>query len=178
MNLEMDLKTVIRDVPDFPKPGILFKDITPILQNPVAFHTALDGLTTLLDSLSWDSLGAVESRGFLFGAPLCDRLKRPLVVLRKPGKLPADTASESYALEYGEATLEIHRDALRPAERVVIIDDLLATGGTAAAAGRLVRRLGAVVAAYVFLVELCDLPGREVLTDAPVISLVKYGDDS
>jgi len=174
----MDLKTVIRDIPDFPKPGILFRDITPVLQNPDAFHAALDGLADLLGNVEWDKLGAVESRGFLFGAPLCDRFGRGMLILRKPGKLPADTVSESYALEYGEATLEAHRDGIEPGERVVIIDDLLATGGTAAAAGRLVRRLGGTVAAYVFMVELCDLPGRDLLEDAPVISLVKYGEGS
>ena len=173
---DLDLKTVIRAVPDFPKPGILFRDVTTVLHDPPAFRAALDGLAGLLDTVEWDRLGVVESRGFLFGAPLADRLGKGLLILRKPGKLPAEVVSESYALEYGEATLECHRDALQPGEKVVILDDLLATGGTAAASGRLVRTLGGEVAAYAFLVELMDLGGRAVLADAPVISLVKYGD--
>jgi len=170
----MDLRTVIRDVPDFPKPGILFKDITPVLQDPRAFRAALDGLANLLADVSCDRFAAVESRGFLFAAPLADRLGKGLTILRKPGKLPADTVSESYALEYGEATLEIHRDGLAAGERVVIVDDLLATGGTAAAASRLVRRLGGEVAGHLFLVELEFLAGRRALEGEPVFSLVKF----
>jgi len=170
----MDLRQVIRAVPDFPKPGILFRDITPVLARPQAFQAALAGLEDLLAPVAFDTFAAVESRGFLFAAPLAARAGKPLVILRKPGKLPAATVAESYALEYGEATLHIHADALRAGERVVVLDDLLATGGTAAAAGRLVRKLGAAVAAYVFLVELGELGGRATLADAPVFSLVKY----
>ena len=170
----MDLSAVIRDVPDFPKPGILFKDITPVLQDAAAFHAALDGLQALLADVPCDRFAAVESRGFLFAAPLADRLGKGLSILRKPGKLPADTVRESYALEYGEATLEVHRDALAAGERVVIVDDLLATGGTAAAAARLVRRLGGEVSGHLFLVELAFLEGRAALAADPVFSLVKF----
>jgi adenine phosphoribosyltransferase len=171
----MDLRTVIRAVPDFPQPGILFRDITPVLNDPVAFAAAIDGLADLIADVEFDRFAAMESRGFLFGAPLGLRLEKGLVMLRKPGKLPADVIAESYALEYGATTLEVHRDAIAPGERVLIVDDLLATGGTAAASGRLVRRLGGTVAGYLFLVSLEDLGGARHLDDAPVFSLVKYG---
>ncbi len=170
----MDLKRVIRDVPDFPAPGILFRDITPVLADPEAFRTALAGMEELLRPVAFDAFAAVESRGFLFAAPLAARAGKGLVILRKPGKLPAATVSLSYALEYGEATLQVHADALRPGQRVVIVDDLLATGGTAEAAGQLIQRLKGVVAGWAFLVELTDLGGRARLTSAPVFSLVKY----
>lgn len=170
----MDIRQVIRDIPDFPQPGILFRDITPVLSDSAAFRSAVDGLEELIAGVECDRMAAIESRGFLFAAPLCDRRGQGLTILRKPGKLPADTISVSYDLEYGSATIEAHRDALRPGERVVIVDDLLATGGSAAAAGRLIRELGGEVAAYLFLVELEDLAGRDRLDDAPVFSLVKY----
>lgn len=170
----MDLSTVIRAVPDFPKPGILFRDITPLLNEPAAFRAALDGLAALVRDVPCDRLAALESRGFLFAAPLARQWGKGLVVMRKPGKLPADTVSESYALEYGTATLEVHRDAIAPGERVLIVDDLLATGGTAAAAAALVRRLGGSVAGHLFLVELEGLGGRERLAGDPVFSLVKF----
>ena len=156
----MNLGSIIRDVPDFPKPGIMFRDITPLFRNPAAFRFALDGLTELLADQTFDSFAAVESRGFLFAAPLADRLGKDLTILRKPGKLPADTVSESYALEYGEATLEVHRDGLKAGERVVVVDDLLATGGTAAAGITLLERLGAEIVSCAFIVELPDLGGR------------------
>ncbi len=170
----MDLRTVIRDVPDFPRPGILFRDITPVLEDPAAFRAALDALQRIVAPLDFSRIVAMESRGFIFAAPLCDRLGKGLVLLRKQGKLPGATESVSYALEYGEAALEVHRDSVGPGDRVVVLDDLLATGGTAEAAGRLVRKLGATVAGYVFLVELGPLGGRGRLTDAPVFSLVNY----
>ncbi len=170
----MDLKQVIRDIPDFPQPGILFRDITPVLEDPAAFAVALDGLDGLLAGLDYQRLAAIESRGFLLGAPLADRHDKALALVRKAGKLPRETVTERYDLEYGSAEVEVHADALGPGQRVVVIDDLLATGGTAAATGNLVRRCGAEVAAYVFLVELEFLAGRERLTDAPVFSLVKY----
>ena len=168
----MNLGSIIRDVPDFPKPGIMFRDITPLFRNPAAFRFALDGLTELLADQTFDSFAAVESRGFLFAAPLADRLGKDLTILRKPGKLPADTVSESYALEYGEATLEVHSDGLKAGERVVVVDDLLATGGTAAAAARLIRRLDAEVVGHLFLIELAFLDGRKALGTDPVFSLV------
>jgi adenine phosphoribosyltransferase len=170
----MDLRQVIRDVPDFPKPGILFKDITPVLADPAAFRAALSGLRDLLAPLRFDKFAAIESRGFLFAAPLATDFGKGLIILRKPGKLPAATVAERYALEYGEAELQMHADALAPGERVVVVDDLLATGGTAAAAGRLVVRQGGVVAAWLFLVELETLAGRAQLTGAEVFSLVNY----
>jgi len=170
----MDIREVIRDVPDFPQPGILFRDITPVLDNPTAFQAALDGLSDLIASADYDKFVALESRGFLFGAPLSVQLQKGLVLLRKAGKLPGETEAETYALEYGEATIEMHKDALSPGEKVIVIDDLLATGGTARAAGNLVQKLGAQVVAYLFLVELEDLAGRRLLTDAPVLSLVQY----
>ncbi len=170
----MDLKQVIRDIPDFPKPGILFRDITPVLEDPAAFAEALDGLDGLLAGLDYQRLAAIESRGFLLGAPLAARHRKGLALVRKAGKLPRETVTERYDLEYGSAEVEVHADALVPGQRVVVIDDLLATGGTAAATGSLVRRCGAEVAAYVFLVELEFLAGRERLSDAPVFSLVKY----
>ena len=170
----MDLKQIIADVPDFPKPGILFRDITPLVEDPAAFKTVLDGLLGLLDGIDFDALAAIESRGFVFGGPLAVELGKRLVLVRKAGKLPRQTVQTSYALEYGEASIEVHRDSFRPEEKVVVIDDLLATGGTAAAAGELVGKCGATVVAYLFLVELEFLGGRVKLTDAPVFSLVNY----
>ena len=170
----MDLTQVIADVPDFPKPGILFRDITPVLEDPAAFKVALAGLRELLVGLDYAALAAVESRGFVFGGPLAVELNKRLILVRKAGKLPRETVVTSYALEYGEASIEVHADSFRPGEKVVVIDDLLATGGTAAATGELVRKCGAEVAGYVFLVELNFLAGREKLGDAPVFSLVRY----
>lgn len=170
----MDLKNVIVDIPDFPKAGILFRDITPVIEQPAALDAAVDGLKNLLVDVPLDRLAAIESRGFLFGAPLSRDMQKGLVLVRKAGKLPRATHATTYDLEYGTATVEIHQDSLQPGERVVVIDDLLATGGTAAATGELVRSCGAVVVGYCFLVELEGLKGREKLEDAPVFSLVKY----
>ena len=171
----MDLKTVIRAIPDFPKPGILFQDITPVMEDPAAYRFALDGLKSLLGTESFNKFAAIESRGFLFGGPLGVEMDRGMVLMRKPGKLPADTLSVSYSLEYGEATLEVHRGSFVPGDRVIIVDDLLATGGTAAAAAQLVLQSGAEVAGFLFMVELDFLEGRKILQDdAPVFSLVRY----
>ena len=171
----MDLRDVIRDVPDFPKPGILFKDITPVLQDPKAYRTAVDRLREMLDGVEVDVLAAIESRGFLFAGPLGLDLGKGLALLRKEGKLPAAVHRAGYDLEYGQATLELHRDAFAPGARVVIVDDLLATGGTAAASAALVREAGGEVAGFLFLVELEFLGGRGALEGtAPVFSLVKY----
>ena len=170
----MDLANVIAAVPDFPRPGILFRDITPVFQDPRAYDAAIAGLADLLAPVAFDALAAVESRGFLLGGPLALRLEKGLVLIRKAGKLPRATRQASYALEYGEATVEMHDDACRPGQRVVVLDDLLATGGTAAAAAQLVRASGAEVAAYLFLVELAGLAGRRQLDGAPVFSLVVY----
>jgi adenine phosphoribosyltransferase len=171
----MDISKVIRDVPDFPKPGILFKDITPVMEDPAAYAAAIDGLQALLAGTAFDSFAAIESRGFIFGGPLALRMNLPMSLVRKKGKLPAATREVTYALEYGTATIEAHLDSFKPGQRVIIVDDLLATGGTAAATAQLVREAGAVVAGFLFLVELEFLPGRAALAPlGPVFSLVKY----
>lgn len=165
----------IRDVPDFPKPGILFKDITPLCADAAAFSAAIDLLEELIAPLQPDSLVAIDARGFLLGGALSQRLHCGVVLLRKQGKLPADTLSASYELEYGEATVEMHRDALRPGERIVIVDDLLATGGTVEAAIQLCRELKADILASVFLIELNFLGARERLAGIPVMAPVQVG---
>ena len=176
MNIEesvASLKAVIRDVPDFPKPGIVFKDITTLLKNPQAFRRALDLFTVLCGDRLADKVLAIESRGFIVGSALADRLGLGFVPLRKPGKLPGRTVRCTYDLEYGQDCLEIHDDALAPGERVLIVDDVIATGGTARAAGELAGKLGATVAAYAFLVELTFLDGRKKL-EGDVLSLIQY----
>ena len=168
------LKSLIRDVPDFPKPGILFKDITPLLQDPKAFKQIIDELGDYLRSKKVDTIVGIESRGFIFGPALAYKLDIGLVPVRKAGKLPYKVLQESYDLEYGQATLEIHEDAIKPGARVVIIDDLLATGGTANAASKLIQRLGGTVVAAAFIVELEFLGGRKHLSDYDVFSLIQY----
>ena len=171
----MDLKKVIRAVPNFPKEGILFQDITPVMEDPAAYRFALAGLKSLLNPGDFNKFAAIESRGFLFGGPLSMEMDRGMVLLRKAGKLPADTLTVTYALEYGEATLEVHRGSFGPGDRVIIVDDLLATGGTAAASAELVLQSKAEVAGFLFLVELEFLEGRKILQEvAPVFSLVSY----
>ncbi len=168
------LKAAIRDVPDFPKKGIVFKDITTLLKDPVRFRRAVDLLALLCGGEKPDKVVAIESRGFILGSLLADRLGVGFVPVRKPGKLPARTLKASYELEYGTDSLEIHEDGLAPGERVLIVDDLIATGGTARAVGDLTERLGATVAAYLFLVELTFLNGREKLKGHKVLSLIRY----
>src|SRR5688572_11472217 len=164
----------VRAIPDFPKPGILFRDITPLLADPKAFHMVIDALVEQFIGLRVDAVVAIDSRGFIFGAPLASRLNTSFVPARKPGKLPADTRRVEYALEYGQAALELHRDALARDANVIVIDDLLATGGTAAAAGELVHLAGARVLAYAFVIELEGLGGRAKLDPTPVVSLLQY----
>jgi adenine phosphoribosyltransferase len=164
----------VRAVPEFPKPGILFRDITPLLADPKAFHMVIDALVEQFIGLGVDAVVAIESRGFIFGAPLASRLNTSFVPVRKPGKLPAETVSVAYALEYGQGTLEMHKDALSAGDKVVVLDDLLATGGTAAAAGELVMSQGAEVLAYAFVIELDGLEGRARLEPAPVVSLLHF----
>lgn len=164
----------IRDIPDFPKPGILFKDITTLLKEPVAFHAAIDALIDRYRHERLDTIAAVESRGFIFGAPLAYALNIGFVPVRKVGKLPADTINEEYALEYGTATIELHRDAFEPGARVLIVDDLLATGGTIRATCNLIEKAGATVAGLAFLVELTFLEGRQRLTGYEITTLVSY----
>lgn len=170
----MRLEDKIRDIPDFPQEGIVFKDITPLIGDPGAFRATIDQLASACQGKAIDSIVALESRGFIFGAPLAYNLGVGIVPIRKKGKLPAETYQMEYDLEYGTNVVEIHTDALRAGERVLIVDDLLATGGTAAAAARLVERLGAVVTGFLFVVELGFLNGREKLPNYEVNSLVQY----
>lgn len=166
--------TLIRDIPDFPKAGILFKDITPVLADPHALREIVDALTLRAGEMQPDLIVGIESRGFLFGAPMAYNLGVGLTPVRKVGKLPYETISHEYTLEYGTSTLEMHVDAVQPGQRVVIVDDLLATGGTAAAAGHLVEQLGGTVAGYCFMVELAFLAGRERLSNHNIASLITY----
>jgi adenine phosphoribosyltransferase len=169
-----DLKRYIRDIPDFPQPGIIFKDITPLLQDPDATRYVIDTFTQTFRDSDLKAIVSVESRGFLFGAPLAYKLGLPLIPVRKPGKLPAEVMSMEYSLEYGTGQLDIHKDALSHGDRVVIIDDLLATGGTALAAAKLVELIGGRVHGFAFLVELGFLDGRQKLEGYDVMALVRY----
>jgi adenine phosphoribosyltransferase len=173
-DLESVLKSTIRDVPDFPKPGILFKDITPVLSRPALVRGITDHFAELYRNAGIDAVVGMESRGFIFGAPLALALDAAFVPARKPGKLPYERVSESYALEYGTATLDMHIDAIHPGQRVLVVDDLIATGGTAVATNKLVERLGGKVIACCFVIELCFLDGRAALSPAPVQSIVQY----
>jgi adenine phosphoribosyltransferase len=164
----------IRDVPDFPSKGIVFKDITPVLADPALFREVVDALVARWKGQGITKVVGIESRGFLFAAPLAYAIGAGLTIARKPGKLPWNTIREVYALEYGENALELHVDAVGPGEKVVIVDDVLATGGTAAAVGRLVARQGGTIAGYTFLVELGFLGGARLLGHAPVHSLLKF----
>jgi adenine phosphoribosyltransferase len=165
---------LVRDVPDFPKPGILFKDITPVVRNHAALQQVIENLADWAREKKVDAVVGIEARGFIFGVPVALELGVGFVPLRKLGKLPYTRITEEYALEYGTNTVEMHSDAIQPAERVVIIDDLLATGGTAAAAARLVKRLGGEVVGFGFLIELGFLDGREALDGYEVHSLIRY----
>ena len=164
----------VRDIPDFPKPGVAFKDITPVLSDPVAFAAAIDGLAEQLDARGVDKVLGIEARGFIVAAPIAYRFGAGFVPVRKAGKLPFEVEREEYVLEYGSDLLEIHRDAVEPGERALIVDDVLATGGTAAAAIRLVERLGGEVAGLGFVIELGFLGGRGRLGTHPAASLVRY----
>jgi adenine phosphoribosyltransferase len=168
----MDLAKLLRDVPDFPKPGILFKDITPLLANAAAMRETIARLAAI-DCGRVDKVAAIESRGFLFGVPLAMQLGCGFVPVRKPGKLPWKTNRVEYVLEYGSDAVEIHQDAIAPGERVLLVDDLLATGGTMGAASQLVESCGGVVACCAFVVELCFLPGRQRLGRRPVEALIQ-----
>ncbi len=167
------IESLIRDVPDFPKPGILFKDITPLLQSPEGLRASIESLASLVDPDGSDLVCGIESRGFIFGTALANHVGKGFVPIRKPGKLPWKTASESYELEYGTDTIEIHLDAVAEGQRVLMVDDLLATGGTMEAALKLVRQIGGDPVACCFAIELNFLEGRKRL-DAPVHALVNY----
>lgn len=170
----MNLAMYIRDIPDFPKPGILFKDITPLLNDPPAFREAIDCFMAHYKNQPIDAIAAAEARGFLFAAPLALLMKKPLVPLRKPGKLPYRTHSLQYDLEYGSAELQIHVDGFKPGARVLVIDDLLATGGTLAAACKLIEKAGGQVAGCAVLVELMFLKGSDKLRPHEVFSILKF----
>lgn len=170
----MDLKQVIRHVPDFPKPGILFYDITTLLKNNIALEATIEKLATNYQNRQIDVVVGIESRGFIFGVPLARQFGVGFVPVRKPGKLPAETIAKSYTLEYGTNTLEMHIDALESGQHVLIVDDLLATGGTAQATCKLVEQVGGVVSGLAFVVELTFLQGRDKLAGYDIFSLVQY----
>jgi adenine phosphoribosyltransferase len=168
------IRSMVRDIPDFPKPGILFKDITPLLADPQTFTMVLDAFTEEFVGRHVDAIVGIESRGFIFGGALAARLNCSFVPVRKPGKLPYHVDRVSYSLENGESTLEMHKDSIREGNNVLVVDDLLATGGTAGAAAELVRKQGGHVLAYAMVIELSFLAGRERLLPTPVYSLVTY----
>lgn len=161
-------------VPDFPKPGVLFRDITGILNDPDGLKLTLDAFYKVLDGLEFDVVVGLEARGFLFGVPIAEHFHKPFVPERKKGKLPRETVEVTYNLEYGTACMEIHKDAIKRGQRVVIVDDLLATGGTAKAAAHLVEKMGGKVECFAFVIELADLKGREVLGGYRVETLTKF----
>lgn len=170
----MNLKELIREIPDFPQAGVNFKDISTVIGNAEAFHYIIRELAGHYRAVQPEVVVGIESRGYILGAPLAYELKAGFILVRKPGKLPAATERIDYSLEYGENSLEIHKDAIRPGQKVLIVDDILATGGTVSATAELVRRLGGRIVGYAFLAELDFLQGRTKLGDAPVVSLVHY----
>jgi adenine phosphoribosyltransferase len=170
----VEIETLIRAIPDFPIPGILFRDITPLLKDKQGFRGAIDLFVERFKGRGIDYVVAMEARGYILGAPIAYEIGAGFIPVRKPGKLPHDTLSEEYALEYGTNVLEIHADAIGKGDRVLVVDDLLATGGTAAATARLLERLGAKVEAFAFLVELKALRGRDALAGAEIVAFVEY----
>ena len=168
------LEEYIRSIPDFPEKGIIFRDVTSILMDADGLKLAIDELAKCLEGMDFDVIAGAESRGFLFGMPLAYLLHKPFVPIRKKGKLPCETVEKTYDLEYGTATIEIHKDAIKPGDKVVILDDLIATGGTMKAAAELVEELGGEVVEMLFLIELVDLKGREVLSKYKVDSVVQF----
>ena len=171
---ELRAAALIRDVPDFPKPGIIFKDITPVLEDPAAFREVVDLLVADARTKNADVIVGIESRGFIFGIPVAMELGLPFALVRKLGKLPYDKITEEYTLEYGTNTVEMHRDTIKPGQTAYLVDDLLATGGTAGAAVKLVERLGGKVVGFGCLIELGFLEGRKKLGDLPVTALLEY----
>jgi adenine phosphoribosyltransferase len=168
------IEALIRDVPDFPEPGIVFKDITPVLADPIAFSTIIDLIVVHFGRGNVDKVVGIEARGFILGAPVAYHFGAGVIPVRKKGKLPHDTLAEEYALEYGTAALEIHRDAVQPGERILIVDDVLATGGTARAAASLVERVGGKVCGIATLIELDFLHGRDKLQGHDLFTLIHY----
>ena len=168
------IEEYVRSIPDFPEPGIIFRDVTSVLQDADGLHMAIDKMQELLADMEFDVLAGAESRGFIFGMPIAYNLHKPFVPVRKKGKLPCETVSRSYDLEYGSATIEMHKDSIKPGQKVAIIDDLIATGGTVEAAIKLVEELGGEVVKVVFLMELAGLKGRERLAGYDVASVIRY----
>ena len=168
------IEEYVRSIPDFPEPGIIFRDITSILQDADGLHLAIDSLQDLIKDVDVDVIVGAESRGFIFGMPMAYNLHKPFVSVRKKGKLPCETISQSYDLEYGQAEIEIHKDAIKPGQKVVIVDDLIATGGTMEAAMKLIEELGGEVVKILFLMELAGLKGREKLKGYDVASVIRY----
>ena len=168
------LEDYVRTIPDFPEPGILFRDVTSVLENADGFHLAIDSLLERLEGVSFDVIAGAESRGFVFGAPLAYALGKPFVLIRKKGKLPCETVSASYELEYGTSEIEIHADSIKPGQIVVLVDDLIATGGTIEAAAKLIEQLGGEVVKILFLMELAGLNGREKLKNYSVDAVITY----
>jgi len=173
-SVEAYLKEKIRDINDWPQKGVIFRDITPVLGDPEAFKTTIEAMENVLKDTDFSAIAAVESRGFIFGATLAHKMGKGFIPVRKPGKLPFSTISESYSLEYGTDTIHMHTDAVKPGEKIVIIDDLIATGGSSKAAASLVEKLGGSVSALVFLIELEFLNGRNKLQGYEVKSIIKY----
>ncbi len=172
----MDLKLLVRDIPDFPKPGIMFRDITTLLSNPVGLRYTIDSLAekTASFGLNANYIIGMESRGFIIGTPLAYKLGVGFIPVRKPGKLPGAVHSVEYDLEYGTDCLEVHQDALTPGSKVLIVDDLIATGGTASATAQLVQQIGCELVGFCFVIELKDLQGRDRLPSVPIVSLIEY----
>lgn len=169
-----ELRDYVTEIPDFPKPGVLFRDVTTIISDPDGLRLAVDGLVGLMEGLDFDLVVGAESRGFVFGAPVAYAMGKGFILVRKKGKLPRETISEDYDLEYGKATVEMHKDAIRPGQRVVIVDDLIATGGTTEAIVRMVEREGGIVVRIGFVMELAGFRGRDRLKGYDVDSLITY----
>ena len=159
----MDLKKYIRSIPDYPKKGILFRDITTLIKDKDAFKECIDQMSKILMKLNFDKIASIESRGFLFASSLCSNLSKPFILMRKKDKLPAEKHSQEFILEYGKATLEIHKDSIKPKEKILIIDDLIATGGTSEAGAKLVEKSGGIISGFVFVINLFDLGGTKLL---------------
>lgn len=168
------MEEYVRSIPDFPEEGIIFRDVTSVLQDADGLHLAIDEMQKLLDGVQCDVIAGTESRGFIFGMPIAYNLHKPFVLVRKKGKLPCETVEKTYDLEYGTATIEMHKDAIKPGQKVVLIDDLIATGGTIKAAAELIEGLGGEVVKIVFLMELAGLKGREKLAKYDVSSVITY----
>lgn len=169
-----ELKDYVRSIPDFPEPGIIFRDVTSVLQDAEGFKLAIDSMIALLDGVEFDVIAGAESRGFILGAPIAYAMGKPFVLIRKKGKLPCETIEQSYDLEYGTATIEMHKDSIKPGQKVVLVDDLIATGGTVEAAIKLIEQLGGDVVKVIFMMELAGLNGRDKLKNYEVASVITY----